>query len=183
MNLSDYKFIKVAGINMQSLAIDGVEIWRWAYKNWIPLSINADGTIYNNGKGYKNGYRVRSGGAEAAIDNATCSGYIKVNPGDVIRVSGYDFSYISTSNAINASDASFTNLGQLTASYADSGYGIFAHSAAWFSHSWKSIVEEKSGVWKWVVPPAESGVAYIRLTGYTNGDGSKMVLTINEEIT
>lgn len=182
MDLSAYKAISINGIPMKKILIGGVVAWIRPIINWIGRSINADGTIYN-GVGYKNGYRVRSGGAEAAIDNASCSGYMKVNPGDVIRVSGFDFSYLSTSNAINASDVSFTNLGQLTASYADSGYGIFAHSAAWFSHSWHSVVEEKTGVWKWIVPPAESGVAYIRLTGYTHGDGSKMVLTINEEIT
>lgn len=180
MNLSDYKFIQISGIDMQSLAIDGVEIWRWAYKNWVPFSINADGTIYNS-TGYKDGYRVRSGGGETTSSVSTITGFIRVNAGDIIRISGCNFAEKSVCAAINASDSSFTNLGQLVGN--STGYGIFAGDYSAYSMS--SVVEEKTGVWKWVVPPAASGVAYIRVTAtsYQNtSPGAELIVTINEEI-
>lgn len=164
---------------------DGQLLWKSGYTNQVPLSINADGSIYNGGLGYKNGYRVRSGGAEAAAE-ATCTGFIPVQGGDVIRISGrIRFSINSTNNAINVSDASFTNLGQLTPSYANSGYGILAASADWGAYGYPSVTEESAGVWKWVVPPAESAVAYIRVTGYNTSaelPGKELIVTVNEEI-
>ena len=59
-------------------------------------------------------------------------------------------------------------------------YGILGGSYS--SYSYGSVVEVSDGVWKWVVPPAASGVAYIRVSGYTLGDGSGMIVTVNEEI-
>ena len=179
MDLSAYKAISIGGIAMKKLTLDGVQIWSKGITNWVRKSINADGTIYNGGLGYKDGYRVRSGGAEVATGTASITGYIKVNGGDVIRISGFDFSYKSTANAINVSDAEFTNIGQFTTQPASSG--ILSGNYAAYDAS--SVVEEKTGVWKWVVPPAASGVAYIRLTGYTHyQDGVCMIVTINEEI-
>lgn len=152
--------------------------------NQVPISTESDGvTIYNGGLGYKNGYRIRSGGAEGEASTASHTGFIPVKPGDVVRISGFIFSSATSENAVNVYDSSFTNLGQMTPSYAAAGYGIFAASGAWVAYSWSSVEEESSGVWKWVVPPVESGVAYIRVTGLTQGDGSVMLVTVNEEIT
>lgn len=179
IDFSSLKKLTIGGIELKQLFINGIQVWKSGYKNWVRYSTEADGvTIYNGGLGYKQGYRVRSGGAEAGQGGATCTGFIKVDPGDVIRVSGCPFSDSETANAINASDSSFTNLGQLTPSY-PAGYGIFGSTAS--EYSWKSVVEEKTGVWRWVVPPASFGIAYIRLTGKTN-DGSSLILTRNEEI-
>lgn len=177
MDLSAYKAISIGGVALKELKINGVLAWKSGPTNQVPLSINADGSIYN-GTGYKTGYRVRSGGAEGT-SNGSCTGFIRVAAGDVVRITGFDFSANQSANAINASDAAFTNLGQLTPSYASAGYGIFA--GEYLSYSWSSVVEESTGVWKWIVPPAASGVAYIRLSGY-EVTGENMVLTINEEI-
>ena len=150
-------------------------------KNWVRYSTDSDGvTIYNGGLGYKNGYRVRSAGGEGENANTSCTGFIKVNPGDIIRISGCNFGYAANSNAINVSDSSFTNIGQFTMLPAQ--YDIFNGTYAAYNH--QSVVEEKTGIWKWVVPPADSGVAYIRVSGYdSNGDpSSKLIVTINEEI-
>lgn len=161
---------------------DGLLLWKSGYKNWVRYSTELDGvTIYNGGLGYKDGYRVRSGGAEGAADDGACTGYIPVNEGDVVRFCGWDFSDPRNENAINASNSSFTNIGQFTMIPAT--YGIFGNTYKDYSHS--SITEEKTGVWKWVVPPAASGVAYIRVSGYKSGGGhgADMIVTINEEIT
>jgi hypothetical protein len=56
------------------------------YTNQIPLSINADGTLYNGGQGWKTGTRLNSSGAEST-SNATdveVTGFIPVKNGDVV---------------------------------------------------------------------------------------------------
>lgn len=183
IDFSAIKKLTIGGVDLKQLFIDGVRVWKSGYKNWVPFSTTEDGKTIYNGKGYKDGYRVRSGGVETAHGNATCTGFISVSAGDTVRISGASFATAQSANAINASDAGFANIGQLTPSYADSGYGIFAYDGAWFSYSWKSVVEEKPGVWKWVVPPAASGVAYIRVSAYTDAKGEDLIVTINEEIT
>lgn len=144
-----------------------------SYKNWVKYSTDEDGkTIYNGGSGYKNGYRVRSGGAEIGNESASCTGFIPVAAGDIVRLSGYDVKNVGVDNAINVSDASFTNLGQIVSNSSYS-YGIFQGSG----HNWDDVILEKDNVYYWVVPD-DYGIAYIRVTGYTGGDGSKMIVTV-----
>lgn len=182
IDFSTIKKLTIGGVELKQLFINGIQVWKSGYKNWVPFSTTEDGKTIYNGKGYKDGCRIRSGGAEGTTGVGSCTGFIPVSGGDTVRISGASFTYNSSSNAINGSSASFANLGQLTPSYAASGYGIFASDGAWFSYSWKSVVEEKPGVWKWVVPPAASGVAYIRVSAYTDAKGENLIVTINEEI-
>ena len=163
----------------------GNVIWKAGYVNMVRISTTNNGTTIYNGTGYKNGYRIRSGGAEGAQADAACTGFIPVKGGDIVRISGCNFAQSSTSNAINVADASFANIGQMTPSYANAGYGIFAPSAAYQSYCYnKAVTQEKTGVWKWTVPPAASGAAYIRVTGYnaSGNHGANMIVTVNEEI-
>lgn len=55
--------------------------------NQIPLSTNADGTIFN-GTGYYDEHRIKSSGNVSTNDNpsyqSTCTGFIPVSPGDII---------------------------------------------------------------------------------------------------
>lgn len=184
MHLPNQKSINIDGIDMKELYIDGTLIWKSGYTNLVPLSTEADGkTIYNNGLGYKNGYRVRSGGAEASSYNASCTGYIPAKAGDAVRLSGYDVEYDTTNNAINVSDVNRNNLGQIVANAPTDGYGFFQNT--WRDYNWgnsKGVKEEKTGVYIWTVPP-DASIAYVRVTGKTQEDGSKMIVTINEEIT
>lgn len=60
--------------------------------NLIRSAINADGTPYNEGTGWKHGYRLNSSGVEKADDWATpqsVTGFIAVAKGDVLEVSGF----------------------------------------------------------------------------------------------
>ena len=177
------KSVTVAGKVVSKLELAGKVIWEAVkYKNWVRHSTEADGvTVYNNGLGYKDGYRIRSGGAEATQANATCTGFIPVSGGDIVRLAGWTFDHVTAANAISLSDSSFTNIGQLTSQ--GSSYGII--ESAYSTYGWSSVVES-DGVWTWVVPPAASGVAYIRISGFDNSDdfsGASMIVTINEEIT
>lgn len=177
IDFSKFKSLTVAGVALKQLFINGVQVWKSGYKNWVRYSTEADGvTIYNGGLGYKNGYRVRSGGAEAGQNGASCTGFIPAVAGDVVRLSGYDVKYEGAQNAINVSNASRTNLGQIVANSSWS-YGIFEGN----SINWDDVILEKDNVYKWTIPDGY-GIAYIRVTGYTGNDGAKMIVTINEEI-
>lgn len=155
----------------------------YSLKNWVQYSMESGGTaIYNGGLGYKNGYRIRSGGAEGELSTSAHTGFIPVKGGDIIRISGGDFSSTNShGSAMNVADGSFTNIGQFSMQSGE--YGIFK---TYTDYSKPSVVEEKTGVWKWVVPPEASGVKYIRVScNAANGgaaDGAKLIVTINEEI-
>ena len=43
------------------------------------------------------------------------------------------------------------------------------------------VIKESNNVWKWVVSPTASGVAYIRVTAY-NTTGTNMIVAVNEQI-
>lgn len=157
------------------------------FNNWIPYSTEDDDiTIYNNGLGYKDGYRVRSGGGEAENNYATATGYIPVKAGDVVRVKGAEFLHSGTENAINVYDGSLAVLGQM-AGNSSYGYGIFTEEA-YANYQFSSVVENPEGVFTWVVPP-HADIRYMRVTARTNytGDGTLhgdgLVVTVNEQLT
>ena len=145
--------------------------------NYMPLSINQDGSIYNDGLGYKQGYRVRSGGVEIAEASCSCIGFLKATSGDVITVRKCDFKSSKTAgNAVNVYDNNFTNLGQMCAN-ADSGYGILSKVSG---GSCNSIITNSDGSYSWVIPFVEGyEIAYIRVNCYIE-DGSNICITINE---
>lgn len=181
INLSTLKELSIDGIKLVELSINGVLVWKNSFKNWVKFSTEADGeTIYNGGLGYKDGYRMATGGNEEEATDASHTGFIPVNGGDIVRLSGWDFGYGSYSNVVNVFDSNFGVKGQMV-SY-NHNYGIFGATGDYAAYGFSSVVVEREGVWKWVVPPTDSGVAYIRVSGRTLGDGSKMIITINEPI-
>lgn len=188
LNFANYSGIKIPEGKTKTISrkMDGMILWRNRYINRVPLSIHSDGSIYNNGLGYKNGYRVRSGGAEAAQDAAACTGFIPVKGGDVVRICGWS-KHLDTgnaANAINVANSSFTNIGQIS----NANYGIFATDGGYTKYGMDTIENDANGVSKWVVPPDESKVSYIRVSAFNYDEpnkydvGSYLIVTINEEI-
>lgn len=181
---SEVAYFRISGYGLGGIAIVTVneEIPnKFGYKNVKPFSTESDGkTIYNGGLGYKNGYRIRSGGAEAEVFNASHTGFIPTKGGDVIGIGGITLGTVTNSNAINVSDSTFTNIGQVTENYANAGYGIFAEGASYQAYAWSSGIE-KNGCFYWAVPP-DAGISYVRVTGRTEGNGANLIVTINEEI-
>ena len=182
IDFSKIKKLTVDGIDLKSLAINGVQVWKAGYKNWVLFSINADGTIYNNGLGYKDGYRVRSGGAEAESEASSCTGFIPFRQGDVLRIFPM-FRGLNIVNAINYFDAGFTNLGQVVGT---GGYGICANDPSLFLPTSADGVSTLH-----LTTDLASEVAYIRVTNqiaYASPyqplitSGAEMIVTVNEEI-
>ncbi len=179
----NFKSLTIPEGKVKRIASGEAVLWKSGYKNWVRYSTEADGvTIYNGGLGYKDGKRIRSGGAEGDQASSSVTGFIPVKGGDIVRLSGYDATGNSTADAINVYDASKAHLGQAVANYPHAGYGIFAAGAAYSSYGWATVKEGPSGVWSWTVPP-HIDIAFMRVTGYTRGDGSTMIVTVNEEIT
>lgn len=159
---------------------DGVVLFKSGYTNLVPLSTEADGkTIYNGGLGYKNGYRVRSGGAEAASDIAVCTGYTPFTKNDKLYIDP-PFTNQNTNNAINFYDGSYTNLGQITDS--GTGYGICAGQVNAFKTTLGdgvSILDLSNNTVSGV-----ENIAFVRITNdYYQAHGAEMIITKNEEIT
>lgn len=59
-----------------------------AYTNVLPLSIDTDGSIYNDA-GYMNGYRLNSSAAVKEQSGCGHTGFIKVKNGDTVRIKNY----------------------------------------------------------------------------------------------
>ena len=180
MDFSKVKALKIPEGDVAKIVCNGVTLWEKppTMKNWVKYSTESDGkTIYNGGLGYKYGYRVRSGGAEGAQVDCACTGFIPVKPLSVIRISGTRTN--GTQTAINASDASFTNIGQVAG---NANYGIFNESSTvGYRHD---TMTQKDGYWEWTVPPEKCGVAYIRVTNYVTSqtEASKMIVTVDQDI-
>ena len=58
--------------------------------NQIPISIDTDGSIFNNGKGYILDYRLSSSGDLKAQPGALATGYMAIQPNQEIYMNGAD---------------------------------------------------------------------------------------------
>lgn len=178
------KSVTFAGKVVAKLELAGKKIWEAvSYKNWVKFSTESDGkTIYNNGLGYKNGYRLSSSGGESANTKDTVIGFIPVKGGETIRIKVQDvqgntvywYNTSLSTNYLNAykSDKSLLYAGNAKGTYgssnliesmtADTGNGI-------------SIVKLKS----------VANIAFIRISvaGSTYAvSGADLIVTIDEEI-
>jgi hypothetical protein len=61
------------------------------YTNVLPLAINSDNTPYNNGQGWKTGYRLNSSAVETAEAGMEVTGFIPVKAGDVVRFANIEW--------------------------------------------------------------------------------------------
>ncbi|MBQ8752790.1 MAG: metallophosphoesterase [Clostridia bacterium] len=74
-------------------AVDG------PYTNRLPLAVDTDGSVYD-GKGYREGYRLDSGGNAIAYDGFTVTGFIPVKAGDTVYLKNVTFNS-AVDNATN----------------------------------------------------------------------------------
>lgn len=184
MDFSLFKKLSIDGVELKQLFVDGIQVWKTGYKNWVPYSTESDGvTIYNGGLGYKDGYRVRSGGAEAANSYSTITGFIPFNKGDVLRIYP-KFIGLNNINAINFSDGNFNNLGQIN----DNGaaYGICATNT---DNYLTSVIDGISTLT--YTDSIDQSIRYVRITHFILANegvtseiksGGEVVVTVNEEI-
>jgi hypothetical protein len=180
MIFSSIKAITIPEGKVAKIAVNGVTLWEEpvSYKNWVFYSTEADGkTIYNNGLGYKDGYRVRSGGAEAQVSYGVCTGYIPYKKGDKLYIYPPFFGD-NTCNAVNFFDSAFNCIGQIT----DTGnhYGICNSSFKTNVINGVSVLDISA-----ITVSGVADIAYVRVTHRFNElltSGADMIITKNEEI-
>lgn len=182
MNFTSVKSITIPEGKAKKITCGGVVLWKSGPTNLVPLSTEADGkTIYNGGKGYKDGYRIRSGGAEATQASTCCTGYITFVKGDKLYIYP-PFTGKNTQNAINFYDGSFACLGQIT----DGGtaYGFCTSDFKATVVNGASVLDISN-----ITVSGIENVAYVRISNGLTYDspinmrsGSEMIITKNEEI-
>ena len=183
MDFSILKKLNFDSIDLVQLFINGIQVFKAGYKNWVKYSTESDGvTIYNNGLGYKGGTRLSSSGVEKTDNFVTAFGYIPVKGGDTICFCGQNKlgEYVNWNDTTRATnyicvyDASFKFL------YAGTCRGDYTLS---------SFVESisKDGNVSVIKLKNVSSIAYFRMSVFdsyssTGIDGNTAIITINEEI-
>lgn len=187
MDFSKFKKLTIGDVELKQLFINGIQVWKSGYKNWVKYSTESDGvTIYNGGLGYKENTRVRSGGAETVNTGSVCTGFIPFKKGDILRIYP-QFSGQNLNNTLNFADKNFNNLGQYNDD--ESLYGICMSDQT----NWNAIGTETGGITIIDISGVSNGndIAYVRLThAYTDyygtpyyvNSGEELIVTINEEI-
>lgn len=147
------------------------------FNNWIPYSTEDDDiTIYNNGLGYKDGYRVRSGGGEIEDEYGSITGYIPLKVGDTLRIYPH-FVSLNTQNTINFYDESFAVIGQIT----NSG-SVYGSCTA----NYQPLTTDEFSVLTLDSTKHDSSIAYVRITNAIRKSealmdgGAEMKVTVNE---
>lgn len=180
MDFSTVKSLIIPEGEVVQISSGDTILWKAGHTNLVPLSTEADGvTIYNGGKGYKDGYRIRSGGAEAVLANTTITGYIPFVKGDKLYIYP-PFNGGNTENTVNFYDGSFANLGQVT----DSGnyYGFCNSTFKAKVINGVSVLDISA-----VTVSGVEKVAFVRIGNKISNSvitsGAEMIITKNEEIT
>lgn len=183
MDFSAVKTITIPEGVVTKIISAGVTLWEVVrYINQVFISIGTDGNVYN-AVGYKNGYRIRSGGAEDTNGSSCCTGFIPCKAGDVIRFRFASGAKIWTDNTnytttMNFSDSGKSNLGQFTSQPAY--YGIFSGTSE------VNNVKKVNEAWEYTVTD-NANICFVRFSvPYTAENnwlgGADLIVTVNEEI-
>ena len=140
------------------------------YKNWLPISTTSDGYTIYNGKGYKENVRWSgSGGAEVDATGVYLSGFIPVQPGDVIRVKYMQMPYTEEGNA-----------NCLIQWYDTISGNPVASSNCLLLTEYSSAIFDANGNLEQFTISIYSSYTYIRIQA--SSMSSKSIVTVNEEI-
>ena len=164
------------------------------YTNQIENAINADGTPYNDGLGYKTGYSFDSAYNESAVTNGVVTGFIPYKTRDgILRVAGYTTSVTDVTNSNNNAtfeyvvfyDANFNAISQqrgrvcyyteYDAPYEEIsvlGSGVYGYTLDW------DVIKAKTGWW---TEKIIADAAYVRFS-LSKPELSALTVTIGEEI-
>ena len=184
IDFSGMKKLFIGGVELKQLFINGTQVWKAGYKNWVPISTEADKvTIYNGGLGYIEGYRLSSSGSLKEQKLTATTGFIKAAKNDVVRMAGTEWFKHNGYNYFIMYDE---NLNIVEAINIDGTGNAATHG---WSYSQKALVNrsktrvyDENGTTRFVVEFNDTNLnyAYIRISAY--GEGEDMVVTVNEEI-
>ena len=147
--------------------------------NILPLAVNSDKTLYNGGKGYKEGYRLNSSGTETAQTGMYVTGFMPIKWGDDMYLSGMTLKPNDSSTGryiyVNLYTSEFASVGRIT-----------GNNSAWPAAS-DSMEMDANGNVKRIrinstnfVNVTNTNVGYVRLSAQYIDD--KSIATANEPI-
>ena len=132
-------------------------------------SVSSDGTPYNGGTGYKAGYRLNSGGNEAAASGVYCSGFIPITNAQTIEFEGISLPAVpgvaNSNYTIHFYNSAFTRI-------AKSQYQ--AHNVFLTPSIGAGTTDDSGNYIKTFKPTGVSGLAYIRFSCGMIDDNSKV---------
>ena len=196
MDFSAIKKLTIGGIELKQLFINGIQVWK-SFTNQVRQSIASDKTPFNGGLGYWNGQELSgSSGSQRAGTGYTCTGFIPVKQGDVIRIKGCNWYSTKATNYIVAYTSTFVHWGTTTTG-GGHYYGNTTYNPNKFAierPACNGSMDIQPDVSTIVIARNAEGVnqgfeniAYIRLSVRGDGsgavDGADLIVTVNEEIT
>ena len=190
MDFSAFKKLKIGGIELKQLFINGIQVWKAiTYINQVPISTDTDGSIFN-GTGYKENVRLSSSGgiSGSAQNGSVTTGFIPFPSGDatVIRMKGVEW--------LNAQPTYgghfYVNFYDENKKIVDSNNNRMESPADGITHI-VTVTRDENGVETFVFNQSygtsntllqniRNKAKYIRITA--RGKGADMIVTINEEI-
>ena len=182
IDFSTIKTLTIDNIRLRRLLIDDTLVWRDGMFNWVPVSRDTDGSIYN-GTGYQEGYRLSSSGALKAQENTVATGFIPAKYGDVIRMKGVTWGTTVASgySYIAFYDEDFSLLATVNRFRTDSDNGVSNITSSVIDASTSSILTDSDGVTTFSIAfKTNLPFKYIRISA--TGAGADMIVTVNEPI-
>lgn len=183
MNNLDFSGVKGIAIpegNVVKIELSGTVLWKREPNNLVPLSTDADGSIYN-GVGYKDNVRLSSSGgvSGSAQAGSATTGFIPCTGYDVIRLKGATWLGVSGHYYVNYYDANKTFLAGHAASAYTGNYDR-AVSATYDASSGVTTFYNKMDATGYAYINNVKNAAYVRINAY--GKGADMIVTVNEKI-
>ena len=144
------------------------------YTNQIPLSIDSSKMPFNNGQGWKDGYRLNSSGAEAPATGMQVTGFIEVSKGDTLYLKNLDINPTATGDYWEYTYITFYNgsFGMVTSYKFNKTSSSSPHSHTTNASGYIDTINIKSN--------ASSDIVYMRISarGITNDS----IITKNQPI-
>ena len=144
--------------------------------NQLPLSTDADGNLYNDGTGYKSGYRLNSLGVESAQSVAYVTGFIPCKKGQTIKLTNVHLpAFSSVANFAYCYIALYDSSKSLIkSSYSKDYYNNGSNTPKTDDGSWITELTLNQGVGGSSVDI--SGLAYIRISALQIDDTSEIYI-------
>jgi hypothetical protein len=159
-----------------------------AYTNQVPISTDADGSIYNS-TGYKDNSRLSSSGSVSGTAQAgsVVTGFIPFKNTDVIRMKGAEWLGMT---AQHSGHHFYFSLYDSNKTFITYGYANDQAYNSTYSSQLSVVYDDTTGVTTFSIidPTSNTGnfrqaaksAAYLRINAY--GNGADLIVTVNQEI-
>lgn len=142
-----------------------------SYTNQVPISTDSTGAIYNN-IGYKDGYRISDNGVDEEYGHKSVTGFIPIKKGDTIRIKGIYNNDVNSCRMCTYNSSKTFKAARNGSIFASTGSYSLLNDIMTYTPN------------EYFVDDATRYFRFSCDTGAHTGqeDGSKLIITVNEEI-